>query len=341
MLMGSIDLIVPCYRYGKYLEECIDSILSQTGPAIRVLIIDDASPDDSAEIARRVAQRDRRIALVVHERNRGPTATFNEGLDWASADYLLTISADDYLTAGALARAVDLLDAHPEASFAFGRGMRLRNGVLTGNDALAEGIARLVGPGESRVISGREFMERSGAYNIVHAVTAVVRTQLQKRVGGYRHELKHTHDMEMWLRLAAHGPVGVIKPFQGVYRHHGDNISERFYAQSGVADVHERKAAFDTLFDNHGHLIEDAQSLRRQLMAALAGDAVRRARGAYNEGNQEAYRELTGLALALCPAIKHSSEWAMLIAQRAVGRSVWRSSKGLAKRIFGSRSMPL
>lgn len=339
--MSSIDLIVPCYRYGKFLKECIDSILSQDVPQMRVLIIDDASPDDSPDIARQIAAQDPRIELICHQSNRGPTATFNEGLDWAKSTYLLMISADDYLMPGALSRAMRLMDEHPEVGFAFGSGMRLRNGVLTSDDWLAQMLAAVVGPGDTRILAGREFMAVSGAYNIVHAVTAVVRTELQHWVGGYRHELAHTHDMEMWLRLAAHAPVGVIKPFQGVYRQHGDNISAAFYVSNGIADVLERKAAFECLFDHCSALIEEAGPLRQQLMCALAGDAIRRARGAFNEGHHEAYRGLADLAITLCPSIKHSSEWAMLLAQRAVGRSVWQAGKGLARKVFGHRSTPL
>ena len=56
----------------------------QEGVDVRVLIIDDASPDDSAEVAKKIAARDPRVEVVVHATNRGHIATYNEGLlDWA------------------------------------------------------------------------------------------------------------------------------------------------------------------------------------------------------------------------------------------------------------------
>ena len=50
--MATVDIVVPCYRYGHFLEECVGSILNQSLDDVRILIIDDASPDDSAAAAK-------------------------------------------------------------------------------------------------------------------------------------------------------------------------------------------------------------------------------------------------------------------------------------------------
>ena len=57
--MSSVSVVIPCYKYGHYLEEAVSSVLDdQDGVDVRVLIIDDASPDDSAEVASKIAARD-------------------------------------------------------------------------------------------------------------------------------------------------------------------------------------------------------------------------------------------------------------------------------------------
>src|SRR5207342_602689 len=119
------SVVIPCYRYGHFLEEAVASVLShQDGVDVRVLIIDDASPDDSAEVAARITARDPRVELIVHSTNKGNIATFNEGLlEWADGDYCLLMSADDRAAPGALRRACDLLDAHPEVGFVYGRAV--------------------------------------------------------------------------------------------------------------------------------------------------------------------------------------------------------------------------
>ena len=119
--MSRVDVIVPCYRYGHYLRQCVESILSQSHGDLRVLIIDDASPDNTPEVARALAAQDPRVEYRRHEVNQGHIATYNEGLDWADGDYVLLLSADDLLTPGALERAIAPMDAYPEVGVSFGR----------------------------------------------------------------------------------------------------------------------------------------------------------------------------------------------------------------------------
>src|SRR5690242_3600658 len=121
--MSSVSVVIPCYRYGHFLEDVVASVLDdQQGVDVQVLIIDDASPDDSAEVARKIAARDPRVEVIAHEINKGNIATYNEGLlEWADGDYCLLMSADDRATPGALRRARDLLDAHPGVGFVYGR----------------------------------------------------------------------------------------------------------------------------------------------------------------------------------------------------------------------------
>src|SRR5262245_37190836 len=123
--MSSVSVVIPCYKYGNFLEECAESVLDdQPGVDVRVLIIDDASPDDSAEVAQKIAARDPRVEVVAHSTNRGNIATFNEGLmEWADGDYCMLLSADDRLTPGALRRATELLDANSSVGFVYGHAL--------------------------------------------------------------------------------------------------------------------------------------------------------------------------------------------------------------------------
>ena len=102
----SVDVVVPCYNYGRYLEHCVQSVLSQQGVDIRVLIIDDVSKDNSVEVAERLAKADARVSVLKHTVNKDLVGTANDGvIDWATAKYTLLLSADDALTPGALRRA--------------------------------------------------------------------------------------------------------------------------------------------------------------------------------------------------------------------------------------------
>jgi glycosyltransferase involved in cell wall biosynthesis len=62
--MSSVSVVIPCYNYGHFLEEAVGSALTgQDGVDVRVLIIDDASPDDSVQQARRIAAADPRVEV--------------------------------------------------------------------------------------------------------------------------------------------------------------------------------------------------------------------------------------------------------------------------------------
>ena len=333
--MSSVDVFIPCYRYGHFLRECVESVLGQSNVRVRVLIIDDASPDNTAEVATALVSEDPRVGLIRHVENKGHIATYNEGIEWASADYMLLLSADDYLLPGALGRAADLMEAHPEVGFTFGNVIELSDG---GNETPTK--SRI---GATRILEGREFIELSGVDNLVATCSAVVRTQLQKRLGGYRHELPHAGDMEMWLRFAAHASVGFISACQGVYRQHETNMSATYYiiSSSGLlytkngclADLQQRKSAFDCFSARCNDVLPQYEHLCRRLYRQLSEAAVRRASAAFNDDQMEESRELSDFALAVCPAIKSSSAWLKLNCKRWMGVRTWRALRPAAAAI--------
>lgn len=335
--MNTIDVVVPCHRYGRFLRECVGSVLSQSLPDLRVLIIDDASPDDSGAIADALAREDPRVTAIRHPTNRGHTATFNEGLAWAGARYLLLLSADDMLLPGALERAVTCLDANPHAGFAFGKCMEHHGaGPLRPQSTAAHDRHR-----GTHVLTGEAFVELSGGRNLVPTPTAVVRTSLQRQVGGYHLDLPHTGDMEMWLRLAAHADVAVIDAFQAVYRRHGENMSLS-YANAGtcVPDFEHRQAALEIFFRTHGKRLANVEQLQVSAMKSLARDAVGRASSAYNDGNLRACGQLRRLARGASPDVERTSPWFRLWLKTLIGQAAWRRIHALRQSRAAARTGP-
>lgn len=266
--MATVDIAIPCYRYGHFLGECVASILTQSMDDVRILIIDDASPDGSAEAARAIAASDPRVEAVIHPANRGHIATYNEGIAWANAPFFLSLSADDYLAPGALERAVAVMRARPNVVLTYGSCVM----------SFAGQPARLppepTGDAGWLVKSGRAFVEEHcrQARNLVPTPTAIVRTATQKAIGGYLATLPHSGDMEMWLRFAAHGDVAKTPRAQAVYRVHGANMSSD-YLRNIVSDYTQRAEAFETFFGGHGRLLDDwepLQALARRRLAAAA-----------------------------------------------------------------------
>jgi glycosyl transferase family 2 len=315
--LSSVDVIVPCYRYGQFLRECLHSVLAQSVSNLRVLIIDDASPDDTSEIATDLAKGHSRITFLKHVSNKGHISTYNEGIEWASSDYMLILSADDYLLPGALNRAINLMDSNPEVAFSFG------NALQVDPSGAVKPINRVTGKASWRILAGFRFIELSGSRNIVPTPTAVVRTQLQRRLGGYRSELTHSGDMEMWLRLAAHGSVGMLKAYQAVYRRHTGNMSLAYMTEGLLPDLQQRKAALHCFFQTCGHILPNQNRLQRKFYSLLARDAVSLGSSAFNAGKMQTSQALCDFALRTRLAVRWSFAWMKLACKRRMGYEAW------------------
>jgi hypothetical protein len=315
--VSTVDVIVPCYKYGHYLRQCVNSVLSQAGVSVRVLIIDDESPDDTPQVGRELAAADSRVAYRRHTSNKGHIATYNEGIDWCSGDYVLLLSADDYLLPGALNRAASLMDEHPDVGFVFGNSLVLEDaGVMRAATTEVSPVSAV----PHRIFPGPCFIKLSGARNIVPTPTAVVRTALQKRVGGYRVELPHTADMHMWLMLAAHAPVGVINEAQAVYRRHSGNMSLGY---RWLSDLKHREAAISAFLVEFGNQLQEASTARKALMRSLAIDAVGAASEAFNRGEPDLSVELLSYAKRVFPPVRATWAWVKVNVKRLIGRGAW------------------
>jgi hypothetical protein len=100
--MGAVlTVVVPIYNVGRYLAECLDSVAGQTYADLEVVLVDDGSTDDSAEIAARYCRDDGRFRLV-RQPNRGLGAARNAGIGLAGGDYLTFLDSDDVLPPYAL-----------------------------------------------------------------------------------------------------------------------------------------------------------------------------------------------------------------------------------------------
>ena len=92
-----ISVIVPCFNQGEFLEECVNSVLSQTFVNWECIIIDDGSTDETKSISIRLSEKDSRIKYL-SKKNGGLSHTRNFGIQNARGEYILPLDADDYLS---------------------------------------------------------------------------------------------------------------------------------------------------------------------------------------------------------------------------------------------------
>ncbi len=105
-----ISAIVPCYNYGQFISESIDSILAQTYSNYEIIIIDDGSDDGTTPaVIASEAQKDERIKVITHPKNKGVSAARNSGIKAARGKYILPLDADDRIAPTYLEKTVALI----------------------------------------------------------------------------------------------------------------------------------------------------------------------------------------------------------------------------------------
>ncbi len=106
-----ISVIVPVYNSGLYLQDCLNSILSQTYKCLEIICVNDGSTDNSQEILADMEQQDSRIKVLTQE-NAGVSAARNAGLDAATGDYITFVDSDDALEPDMYEILLNLIEKH-------------------------------------------------------------------------------------------------------------------------------------------------------------------------------------------------------------------------------------
>lgn len=226
-----VSVIIPTYNRARYLGEAIDSALGQTFCDLEVLVVDDASTDDTAAVLARYGERIRVIGL---ERNGGPSAARNAGLAAARGDLIAFLDSDDVWLPDKLARQVQALDGDPTADGVTGR-------LAVYDDTAARELAA-------------EPLDAAMS-------TLLLRSRAAALVGPFDETLRLAEDIDYGMRMRG---LRLLRPswLVGRYRLHPGNISlwSRDLAQATVL-VYERWAPILTA-------PEVAPHIRRTLAAA-------------------------------------------------------------------------
>ena len=260
-----VSVVIPCYNYGRYLEGCVRSALEQPGIDVDVTVIDDASLDNSHEVAQLLAKADSRVSIIRHVANRGHLATANEALQAASGEYIVKLDADDLLAPGSLVRSAALLEHHRSVAFVYGW------------PEFFEGEPPQVDIGAPKswtIWSGDKWVDRMlrRTHNVIAQPEVMIRRSALLRVGGYRADLPWAEDYNLWLRLATVGAVGRINGCtQGLYRVHAQSF-QRSSRDLRLSDLLGRVSATRRYLEE----TQGASQARMRLaLASLARDTRR------------------------------------------------------------------
>lgn len=247
----NFSIVIPAYNYAHFLGAALDSVFAQSGSELEVIVVDDGSTDDTAELVKRYVQRDARLHYVYQD-NQGPAAARARGLAESRYPWVLFLDADDELLPGALTTFKDTIEANPGV------------GVLVASHLSdQQGRVKLVPAGPVGADRRRNFLayleKRISMYSGSCALHRSVCDELDFKTG-----LSHTEDMPLFAYLLAnHDAVGIAEPVLKV-RHHAS--SRRHDVDAALALGMDLESA---IF-NDNRLPDWAQSYRRYYRARRA-----------------------------------------------------------------------
>ncbi len=196
-IKGLVSAIIPTYNYGKYVSEAIDSILEQSYKSIEIIVIDDGSVDNTAEVLKSYSDK----IHYFHQENSGLSAARNTGIKLAKGEFIAFLDADDKWKADKIKHQVEL---------AYQTGYPVI--LCTMNEA---------DQNYNYVNFDNCFFHPSALGS-----NALIRHDQLLEVGGFDEELKSVEDREMMLRLTRDGSkAGLLHGSYSFIRVHDENMS--------------------------------------------------------------------------------------------------------------------
>jgi len=206
-----ISVIIPAYNYAHLLPRALDSVLAQWADDLELLVINDGSTDNTADVLADYAQRYPQVQII-SQANAGAAAARNHGIRLAHGRYALLLDADDELLPEALASLRQTLQANPDAGLVLGAQLSVT----------ADGRERLRLPtpasGSPRQLIRRYLLEKK--ISISHCCTLFRRDLLLQRP--YPEQLRTGEDIPVFAYLLVSAPVALTKqPLARIHKHAG------------------------------------------------------------------------------------------------------------------------
>lgn len=210
-----VSAIVPVYRGERTLQDALDSLLNQGIEDLETIVLDDGSPDDSRQVASRIAaqQSDKNILILSHP-NRGLAATLNRGIRHANGCYVARQDQDDVVLTGRLAKQMAFLDAHPDIAMV-GTWAQIYQGNIPSQRYHRHPASN--GALQLELLFDNPFVHSS----------VMIRTEVLRQIGGYSEDRTRQppEDYELWSRIARQYQVANLPEVLTIYREFPGSMS--------------------------------------------------------------------------------------------------------------------
>lgn len=261
-----VSVIMPAWKSADFIEASIESVLDSQGVSLELIIVDDASPDDTFAVVQRCAASDPRIRIDRLERNGGPSAARNRALELAQGRYVAVVDSDDTLAKARLQKLVGLADEGDhdividnmiEVS---ADGDRLSDKPFLNSSTYSRPTAITL----DMYVRANQPMK--GGDNLGYLKPLFRRATLERLNARYDEQLRNSEDYYLVATLLAQGASMTYTPYQGYfYRRAASSTSHRLTREQTAAWL-VAEEAFQARFSDQ----QDTTTLR-QLRARARG----------------------------------------------------------------------
>ncbi|RKD27580.1 Glycosyl transferase family 2 [Caminicella sporogenes DSM 14501] len=186
--MTKVSVIIPTYNYEKFIHNAIDSILNQTFKDYEIIIVDDGSTDNTAEIIKKY--NNEKISYFYKE-NRGPAAARNLGIKKAKGDYICFLDADDAFMPEKLEIQVDILDKNKNIGLVYTNFLYVKNNLSsTYYHYRCKNFS-----------CHKNALQHLWYENYINTSTVMTVKEYLFKVGLFNENYKYGEDFDLWMRL--------------------------------------------------------------------------------------------------------------------------------------------
>jgi hypothetical protein len=217
---AQVTVAIPTYNRSELLKISLASVLAQDYPNFVVIVLDNASSDDTEAVVRSFA--DSRVTYIRNEINIGAMSNWNKAITLNTSPYLNIFLDDDVMVKGFIRNSVQLLDENPGVAFSYTLSRYIDSGGAAQHLQEADDVP-------SGAINGLEFLQLivDGKPCTINPSTVLMRARALKLLGSFdSSHASHTFDRNLYYRLATHFDVGVIKKELVQVRLHEGQISQ-------------------------------------------------------------------------------------------------------------------
>jgi glycosyltransferase involved in cell wall biosynthesis len=270
--MPRVSVIVPSYNAARFLPASLDSVIAQTYEDWEIIVVDDGSSDDTADVLACYQSRLKDKLRCIRKANGGPSAARNAGIRVAQGEIVALLDADDIWLPSRLSRSVEELDRDPEVGLVHARVARISVQGVVINEPFAD----------SKYLAGRiaPYIYTRRAH--IMCVTVTFRRCAVDADDAFDERLRAAEDRDLWFRIAQTFKVAYIDEILAQYRISPASVSkdsrrmvaadltfvEKHY-RAGSCTGLQRRQALATIYREAGNLLFKSAGARASLSSYL------------------------------------------------------------------------